>query len=565
MPEAERGGSTRGRGGRWTTAAVVAGLLTLLALARIVATYRVLSHTYDEPAHIAAGLQWLEGRRYNYDSEGTPLPRAAVALGPYLDGRRLAGERSMWDAGRAVLYARNAYLRNLTLARLGTLPFFVLTVAMVWVWGRRLFAPEAAAIAVALVTLLPAILGHAGLATTDVALTGMLLVALFAFTRWLERPSVARGAVFGAAAAGAVLAKMSALVFLPVCSAAILALALLASPAERTRLLGARAERRRTLSRVAAGVLVGGAVLLLTLWAGYRFDYVIAQRSAGGRVPIPAPAFLGGLHILVAHQQGGHPAFLLGEISQKGWWYFFPVVLAVKTPIAFALLAVAGASSVVALARRQRDWRPAAPLVAAGAIVLVSMAAQINLGVRHVLPAYPLLAIVAGAGAHRAWHLSRHRSLARALVAALVLWLAAASVRAHPDYIAYFNELAGAHPERILSGSDLDWGQDLTRLNRFVQRRGIDRIAVAYFGSAIPARHLDAAVSELQPTDRVHGWIAISEGCLQGFGCNLQPPGDRERARGYRWLEAFRPAARVGRAMRVYYVAPGTALPRAPE
>ena len=40
-------------------AAAAAVLLVLIASARIVSTYTVLSHTMDEPEHLGAGMEWL--------------------------------------------------------------------------------------------------------------------------------------------------------------------------------------------------------------------------------------------------------------------------------------------------------------------------------------------------------------------------------------------------------------------------------------------------------------------------------------------------------------------------
>jgi hypothetical protein len=123
------------------------------------------------------------------------------------------------------------------------------------------------------------------------------------------------------------------------------------------------------------------------------------------------------------------------------------------------------------------------------------------------------------------------------------------SARAHPDYLAYFNELAGARPERVLVDSDLDWGQDLRRLTATLQRRGIDTLSVRLFGSADLRRHDLPVFRVLPPYQPATGWIAVSELMLR--------TSDR-----FTWLKAYEPVERVGKSIRLYHI-PGEAASRA--
>src|SRR5712691_4173723 len=145
-------------------------LLTVIAGGgRIVATYDVFGVTFDEPAHIATGMQLLDRDKFTYEPMHPPLARIAVTLGPYLAGYRARDGGDMWIEGRRLFYSATSGLdrRLLTLARLGVVPFFVLTLAIVWMWAARQFGAAAGALAVILLGNLPLLLGHAGLATTD--------------------------------------------------------------------------------------------------------------------------------------------------------------------------------------------------------------------------------------------------------------------------------------------------------------------------------------------------------------------------------------------------------------
>jgi len=182
---------------RVTWGAYIILLLSISAF-RIVDTYPALSHTYDEPAHLAAGIELLDRGTYTYEVQHPPLARIAVALGPYLLGARSHGEDDIFGEGKAILYSSGDYLRTLSAARLGVLPFFLLLVGVTWTWAWLEFGAIHAAISALLLVSVPTILAHAGLATTDLPLTAGVTAALFAFALWLERPNGWRSAAVGA-------------------------------------------------------------------------------------------------------------------------------------------------------------------------------------------------------------------------------------------------------------------------------------------------------------------------------------------------------------------------------
>jgi hypothetical protein len=500
-------------------------------------------------------MQWLDRGRYTYEPLHPPLARVMVALGPRLAGIRSARHDNVWLEGNSILYAGGRYDRNLALARLGVLPFFLLATLVVFAWARRIGGAAAAVCAVLLFTTLPPVLAHAGIATTDMAVTATVALAAYCLTLWLDRPTRARGLLLGLTLGLALISKLSALLFLPAAAVAIA----LCRRGERGASEASSGGTRMTRLRPTY------AAVLLTVWAGYRFAVgplvptdasrpeprpeasSTVERLA--RAPVfPAPALFEGLGELAAKNRAGHKSYLLGEVRNTGWWYFFPVALSVKTPIAFLLLSAAG---VVAASRappgtpRRRRLEPA---IIAFAILLVCLPSRINIGVRHVLPMYPFLAIVAGMGVVALWHARPARPAARALAIVLVGWQLVASATTHPDYLAYFNELAGRHPERILVDSDLDDGQDLKRLADTLRTRRIPAVSLAYAGSATVAEHGLPPVRWLEPHRPVTGWVAASLYSLKLGSL------DRSGHDDFAWLERYRPVALVGRSIRLYYV-----------
>jgi len=167
---------------------LLATALIALASLRIVSTYSEMSPTWDEPGHMACGLQYLAQHVYRYEAQHPPLARVMSALGPFLAGARPLGIKNQDQEGVAVMYHDGHPERMLTRMRLGILPFFVVAAGVVWLWARRYFGNAAAVLATGLFTLAPTVLAHGGMATTDMPLTACLSAAFFALLLWARRP-----------------------------------------------------------------------------------------------------------------------------------------------------------------------------------------------------------------------------------------------------------------------------------------------------------------------------------------------------------------------------------------
>src|SRR5689334_9268046 len=134
---------------------LLAAAILLLATFRIVSTYSETGLTWDEPGHMACGLQYLAEHVYLYEAQHPPLARVASALIPYLSGARPMHTTHQDQEGVNVMYRSGHPGTMLTQMRLGILPFFVLAVAMVFLWGRRHFGATVGVLSAALFTLVP--------------------------------------------------------------------------------------------------------------------------------------------------------------------------------------------------------------------------------------------------------------------------------------------------------------------------------------------------------------------------------------------------------------------------
>jgi len=527
--------------------------IVLVGLAAVAITFAAAHYgpTIDEGAHIAAGMQWLDQSRYAYEPSTPPLARVADALGPYLAGARSTFNPDMWHEGDDILRSTGNPAAMLALARPGTLVFLLLAAGAIWRWSCRLGGEPTALCALALFLALPPILAHGGLATTDMAAAATFTLAMLATMRWLERPDLYRSLALGAAAALMVLSKFTVFLFFPTALAPVLFWRLWVG-----------GDRRQPIQHRLYGVAFALLTAAVVIWGGYRFSVgslgyepalvgqhiaaAAAHPSSGlaatiAKLPIyPAHEFVRGIFDTTrrvdAHRD---PVYLLGQLSQGGLWYFFPVDLIAKTPLPFLIAAALGMVMLVRRSRALRDWRIAAPALAAFGVLAGSMASPVDFGIRYLLPIYPLLAIAAGTALLA---LARGKGWDKVTACVLVLWASADSVTAFPDYLPWFNALAGQAPQAVAINSDLDWGQDVKRLDQKVRALGIHRIHVAVLEqSEYDLRAYIAGYEKLPPSERVGGWIAVSQYML-----HEQP--------GYAWLRAYTPVATVGSSILLYHL-----------
>lgn len=513
-------------------------IVALIGLGRVAATDRVFSEVLDEPIHILAGYEWLRGMPYTMDASHPPLSRIVAAIPLVMAGVR-ESEGDPVPRGNSLLYWHQHYEHNLASVRLPMLLFLLIGMIATAAWTARYFGQVAGVLAMAMYASLPPLLGHSGLVTTDAPVAAMIPVALLAFDWWLDAPTWKRSIVLGIAIGLGALTKFSFVVFFPV-SAVVIALV--------------KARKRPLEYKTIVGSLL---VAFVVVWGGYKFQFTTLREASGypygiatvfvpksmlnqalwfdNHVPVPAPLYITGLGMVKEHNRYGHDSFLLGEYRKMGWWYYFPLLFFFKTPLPFLALALIG---TILIARRSRE---ALVLVLPPIAMMLSvLGSHINIGVRHILPVYPPLCAVAAFAVLAMW-----KNLgARIAAVALLGWLFIGVALAHPDYMAWFNEAAGKHPEKIAVDSNLDWGQDWLRFAGVVKKRHIDFVYLLYNGNMLLQYH-DVRGDGVQPWVEKPGWYGIS---LQALTMNP----DAKRG-AWKWLDRY-PYEMVGKAIRLYHV-----------
>ncbi|MFN4243304.1 MAG: glycosyltransferase family 39 protein [Tepidisphaerales bacterium] len=569
---------SRGRGSSVGPLLVLAAVVAVFLL-RTGPSVREYAQTVDETYHVGAAVSYLEARTLVLGVQHPPLGRLPAAAVAWAMGARLpeyAGattsrrEDVAYAAGTQVLLSRDAnwYWRLLGAMRWSMLVWGVVALVYAYLLGRFVAGPWAGAAAATLLSLDTTLLGHALWVCTDVAAAAGFLAALYHGLKWVERPTWGRAAAAGVAGGLAVGLKFTAGLALP---ALLLALAVVGL----ARWRGARVTSAASGPSVCAADLPGAGavrravqlpaivlVSLLVLWGLYKFHVgplgdsdTLASAPQWQRLPawvketpLPMPSLWIGLGRLAAHSATGSDAYLFGQTRPDGFWYYFPVLITYKTPV--ALLAVLLVSAILAFEPRTRSvWVVAGLVVPAGVYLAVSMAGSVQIGIRHVLPLLAVLYVLAGAV------MTRSASRVTLLLAAVAL-AAAETLPRHPDYLAFFNQLArtGGQDERIAADSNLDWGQDLARLAR---RVAAEPALAAELSAVYPLGDrqaplfrvlgLDAALIDAPPRPGSLVAVSVTRRIL-----------DRDRLR---FIAAAAEVERVGRGIVLYRMPPGRLPP----
>jgi len=538
---------------------IVVIALLLIAFAFMTGSVVQKSVTVDEQSHLFRGVAYIKTGATHF-LLGHPLLGSIISALPLLTEpnlqlplNNLAWEAGEWPlAGDAFLWDVNEYPQRLIF--LGRLPVIWMTLllgALVFRWGRELAGLPAAVLAMALVLLDPNVLAHGRFITGDLALTLFFTLTIYGYWRWAAtNPSSAFNkrhlpalivSGIGMGMAGAV--KFNAALLVPILG--MLGLYLV--------------WKRRSWRPLAALIIVGvtGWILIsvvygLHLWQGF----------------LPGGAFWDDLFWELGYFKGIHVSYLAGQYTTSGWWYYFPVTFLIKTPLPTLLLL--GTAIILTL----KNWRNACSsastiflLIPPFFYMLVSMGSPLNIGYRYLLPMLPFLFLfTVDRINHSVWVKKKHSFAFIAhksqFVAVIILFIIAFIT--FPDYVPYFNLLVGNNGWRILSDSNVDWGQDLPALAEWQQKTG-HKLKLSYFGMAHPSAYgLDfeplvtwqPAPEQGYPPHQAYnpaapapGWYAISVTALHGAVMS----DDRH---AYAWFREREPVENVNGSIFIYEVLP---------
>jgi hypothetical protein len=259
--------------------------------------------------------------------------------------------------------------------------------------------------------------------------------------------------------------------------------------------------------------------------------------------------YLQGYQLRMMQMHSGFKTFFNGNYSLHGWWFFYPVVFLVKTPISGLILASIALYSY--LRKWRENWFDTLYLYSPVIFVMVFYTfSNIAAGVRFLLPLYPFLFVTVGS-------LVDSCKCNRKFMYLLATWYASSALFIAPHYLSYFNEFLGGPDKayKYLVDSNLDWGQDLKGLKKYMDEHDIKKIGLSYFGIDSPKRYgIDydwlPSFYLINPTPGKiatapeNRYVAISATNLQGVYLD-----DRET---FAWFRQFEPVAKIGYSIFVY-------------
>jgi tetratricopeptide (TPR) repeat protein len=547
---------------------ILGGVIALLAVfwLQLMFSVRRESISWDEPDHTYAGYMSWKAHDFGVNPEHPPLVKGIAAI-PILgmdlyqpvDQHRTFKVETVTDG--AEWNARNIDKGILMRMRMAASVFALLLGLVIFCATREIFGTVAAFIALTLVVFDPSILAHGAFITTDTAVSALIFATVYAFYRYLKYPSAARLAHVCICAGFALGAKHTGL--LALFMVGILALIELIWPMReansKARTAAAAIDgasstpKPLTFGRMVLSLAIITVSAIIVLWSFYGFRY--SMRPAG--VPME-PTFA----TITAHVS--HPAlreilfffakyrllpesylygiadisgvndfytsFLMGTIYPHGTHTYFLWVLIIKSTIPFLILLVCALAFAfrhkLGVTRREVLFLTVPPLFH----LMIAMASQMNIGVRHILPMYAFLYVLAAGGAAYLWQKSRAWA---ALVCVLLAWQAIGSIRLYPDYMAYANEAWGSSNKTglYLSDSNVDWGQQLIDVKKYLDAHNIKDCYFVFFANGavdphsygIPCKFLPTVESlwwlniPLNTPPVLHGTVLVSQADVAGF------------------------------------------------
>jgi hypothetical protein len=565
----------------------IAVALVLVAMAALMSRpLQEESATADEPCILAAGYSYWLGYGFRMHPDEPPLAKMWSAL-PLLTmsirvspeseallngsfghplartwGTQLKPAQQLFPEGRdswyfwpwyegsrwgeLLVYRDNDGERLLAAGRWMQVMVTLCAGMLVFGWARELAGPEAGLLALLMWGFNPVVLAHGHLIQTDAAAALLITAALWTWSRFLLRPAIGRAIIAGAACGAAVATKITAILLLPVC-VVLLAARFVCRPAA--------GPRPREWLRCLISVVAAGYVVLLIAYAPHWSPppALSEEQAVVWEVPrwfrsfrllfVPADFFKAVALALGSARGGHHLGYLFGEWSTSGWWYYYPVAFALKSPIPWLLLCALGVFRLVKPPAKVA-FEQLVPWIGAAMLFAATLTNKMNIGVRHLLPVYALVSVGVAA------RLANGRGVIRVLRWVLCGWLVGLTLWAHPFYLEYFNEFVGGSRNgyRYLLDSNLDWGQDAKRLKQYMVRHGIEHIYLEYFGPQKALEYYRVAATRVSAEQARQ----LRDGILVVSAMELMRP-------EWSWLRQQRPPTdRVGCTLFVYKIRDGT-------
>ncbi|MBN1384750.1 MAG: glycosyltransferase family 39 protein [Elusimicrobia bacterium] len=519
-------------------------LLLILAIQVILSSKQKCAY-YDEPFQISAGLYHIKYKDFLIEIQNPPLIRMLSAL-PLLftDTTIKKEEKVHWTSYQKFAFGKEFLYKNkisadsiLFLARLQILGLSILLGLIIFLWARKTFNDDNCALfALAFYCFSPNILAHSGIAGTDLGVTFFIILALFLFRNCIENPSHINIILAGVAAGLALSSKFSAVLLIPIFIFTVLL----------------KKDRLKNIINIV--LIITASILVVTIvYFGSLGCFIEGIKNVFGIVG-----------------DKGTLTFLNGKYSTEGFRNYYVFAFLIKSTIPVIILAVI--SIILFKKIPATTFDKIFLLVPVIVFFAAASYSKTQIGLRYILPVYPLLFIYfSGLVKIRFSHslieaqrrsrfigtLSLSHSLTFLPSVICYLLLVAhilCALRTYPHYLAYFNEFIGG-PEngyKYLVDSNLDWGQDLKFLKKYLKGKDVNLIE-CYFGQGdtkyegIKSQHILTPIVSDDVDYTIKNrkdLLAVSATYLQGLYIGQKDVFD--------WLKKRKHIANIGYSILVY-------------
>jgi len=575
----------------------IAGILLLAMFLMAVFSMKDDSATMDEVAHLPAGYSYLTQKDMRLNPEHPPLIKDLAAFPLlFIKGINFPSDikdwkediNGQWGFGYYFLYkAGNPTDQMIFWSRIPMVLILILLGFYIFLWSRELFGNKVALLSLFLFSFSPTFLAHGRLVTTDMGAAAGIFIATYYFIKVLQNPNKRNIILAGLAFGGAMLCKFSVVLLVPFFAVIAIVWGLLYSDKQKIRVV---------LKYIGLALLVGiiGMILIWPIYQYHVLNYPPERQLRDTKVFLEtSPAFirnsliklsqipalrpyvhyLTGLFMVFNRAASGHTTYFLGEISNLGWKKYFPIVYLIKEPLTFHVLTLL-ALVYYALSIKKPFWQNTfqrikgwikshfaefSMLTFIGLYWVASLISDLNIGVRHLLPVFPFTIFLVSA-ATISWLKEPFLKMKYLILTILILWQVFSVALIYPHFLAYFNEIAGGPDSGFIYtvNSNLDWGQDLKRLKKWVDDNKIEKIYIDYFGGGLAPYYLKEKFApwwgKRDPSEFPKGnYLAVSATFLQG-GRGVAKPGFDQPTGYYRWLDQYKPEKKIGYSIFIYYI-----------
>jgi len=445
----------------------------------------------------------------------------------------------------------------------------------VYVFAKKFFSQKAALLSLILYSLSPTLIAHGRLVTTDVGITVAFLVFIYFFLSFLKSPNWKNILFSGLALGGAQITKFTGVLLIPYSIIIFLLWVFFQKQEGKSRSKCFWFYGFRFLIILVIAFLVIYLFYLPHVWnypkerqardislvlSSHPFKFLGPLLSRFSLIGLARPLvqYLYGLSMVLQRGVGGNTTYFLGEVSAEGWRNYFPLLYLLKVPIAFHVLTICAVAFFL-VSKRKPKFPEVSLFVFIAIYWGITLLGSLNIGIRHLLPIFPLTIILVANEISKKltapWLRTKY-----GLLSLLLFWQAISVFSHFPHFIPYYNEFAGGPDKGYVYAvdSNLDWGQDLKRLEKWIGENNVEKIYLHYFGGADTDYYLGDKFEpwwETRSPEEIKrpAYLAVSATILQG-GQAIPGAGFSSQTDYYNWLNREELVGKAGYSIFIYYL-----------